>query len=389
MPDEENQKPDWNPESRVLPEYAGLAQAVEEIDRVLRLCTGLNDFERKLIGYYAVATYYIDQYSVFPGLMLYGDTSTGKSQVLDVLGTVCRKVSRLTEKTSTEAALRAAMKESNKGTLILEEAGEFRIEDIEGVLVTRYSKSAAQTAKMVMVGDTHELERAATYGATIIHRQFSVRKPMLQRRLISIHALRRKRAEPFAKFFELNEKDDGIDLETFIKKIQSLLSALPEVPRVRAQWEGVESGILDSYMPIIAVASVLEDQLFIGEIVREVRDKSEELREDESSLEQPTILRTIILLVVDRYSEAWIPAKLNVDVSDIEPTIRKEYGNSHPALLLSHVQRNRIIRDDFGFKIGSAGGKVRVYLTLGMLVKACDRYGVQDSQIEVWRKEGK
>jgi hypothetical protein len=282
------------------------------------------------------------------------------------------------------------MKEANRGTLILEEAGEIRIEDIEGVLVTRYSKSAAQTAKMVKEeGErAHELERAPTYGATIIHRQFSVRKPMLQRRLIDIHTLRIRRTQPFTKFLELTEKDDGIDPETFAKKIHDYLSVLPKLPRVKQQWEDVEPGVLDTYVPIIAIAKALEDEQFLYEIIREVRDKSIELREDESTLELPTILRTILLLVVEKYSEVWIPNRISIAVSDIEPAIRREYGNSHPALLLSHTQRNRIIRNDFRFAVTSSGGKVQVYLTLGMLVKACDKYGVQDSIIETWRKEG-
>lgn len=391
MSSEKYPQSDWEPSETILPEYKGIAEAIRLIDEVLLICTGLNDFQRRLVGYFAVSTYYISQYSVFPGFMPYGSTSSGKSQILDVLYATCNKPSRLTEKTSTEAALRAAMKASNGGTLILEEAGELRMEDIEGVLTTRYSKSAARTAKMVREGDegAHELENPPTFGATVIHRQFSIRKPMLQRRMISVHTIRQQRAQPFVKFLELDEKADGIDPETFMKRVHDCLADLPEVPRIRQQWEGVEPGVLDTYKPVIAVATALEDEAFIEEVIHEVRDKSAELREDETSLELPTILRTILLLVVQRHGEVWLPERLSIDVSDIEPAIRKEYGNSHPALLLSHTQRNRIIRSDFGFKVDSSGGKVKVFLTLGLLVKVCDRYGVQDDTVEFWRKEGR
>jgi hypothetical protein len=35
-----------------------------------------------------------------------------------------------------------------------------------------------------------------------------------------------------------------------------------------------------------------------------------------------------------------------------------------------------------------SGSMFAVFYTLGMLVKACDRYNVSDDIIEVWRKEG-
>jgi hypothetical protein len=271
------------------------------------------------------------------------------------------------------------MKASNRGTLILEEAGELRMEDIEGVLTTRYSKSSAQTAKMVRPDGEgeYELEPAPTYGATIIHRQFSVRKPMLQRRLISIRTSRQQRAQPFTKFLELTEKDDGIDPETFAKKVHDYLTNLPVIPKVRRQWENVEPGILDTYMPIVAIAVALEDDEFLGEVIHEVRAKSADLAEDEGTSEIQTILRTFILLVIEKYNEAWVGSqqtqitkkiteRLDIVVSEIEPSIRKEYGNSHPALLLSPQQRNRIIREDFGFKVVSSNGKYRAYFTLGV-----------------------
>ena len=125
MSSEKYQQSDWEPSETILPEYKGIAEAIQLIDEVLLICTGLNDFQRRLVGYFAVSTYYISQYSVFPGFMPYGSTSSGKSQILDVLYATCSKPSRLTEKTSSEAALRAAMKESNGGTLILEEAGMY------------------------------------------------------------------------------------------------------------------------------------------------------------------------------------------------------------------------------------------------------------------------
>jgi hypothetical protein len=377
----------WETLEGVLPQYSGFEYVVQEVDKILKVCTGLNDYERKLVAYYAIATYYINQYSVFPGLLLYGGSATGKSQVLDLLERTCYKVARLTEEASTAAALKAVMKEVSGGVLILEEAGEITTRALEGILASRYGKSTALTAKMVR-GDEkdYELELMPTYGATVVHREFSVRKLSLQRRLIEIHTYRVKGKE-FTKFLDINLKDDGIDLEAFIKGTHDHLAKLPELPRVRIPSGGVESGVFDTYAPVIAVATALEDFGFIEEAIREMEDKSAELRDSGTAEVLPTILRAILLLVHEDYGD-WTSKKVDIPVSNIEPTIRREFGGDHQALLLSHNQRNRIIRQDFHFVVRSSGGKQRVYLTLDMLITACDRYGVQDEVIELWRGQG-
>jgi hypothetical protein len=57
--------------------------------------------------------------------------------------------------------------------------------------------------------------------------------------------------------------------------------------------------------------------------------------------------------------------------------------------LLSANQRNRIIEEDLGFKVGSSHGRSRIYLTIPMLIQKCDEYGVTDELIEDWRKQMK
>jgi len=78
---------------------------------------------------------------------------------------------------------------------------------------------------------------------------------------------------------------------------------------------------------------------------------------------------------------------ISVEMRLIRPALYQEFGPKCSALMLSANQRHRILKEDLGFEIGASHGKSRVYLTIPLLVNACDDYGIKDELIEQWRKK--
>jgi hypothetical protein len=113
---------------------------------------------------------------VFPALVLHCPPSTGISSTLDVLKKTTRKPVSVAGEAITEVALKACMNQA-----------------VEGMLITRYSRSSAEAAKMILAGEkAWVVKHFGTFGATALHRRNLFRDSALLGRTIKVKTSRRK-----------------------------------------------------------------------------------------------------------------------------------------------------------------------------------------------------
>ncbi|GAH43181.1 unnamed protein product, partial [marine sediment metagenome] len=349
--------------------------AVDIVSDLLHQATGFDEYQRRKIAYYAVMTHYIKDFDPFPQMVVTGTPGTGKSASLNILKGTCGKVVSVTGETITDAALRAAMKEAEFGSLIVEEADDATQRDLENTLVTRYSKSSASNTKMVSDGRDWRLEKQGTYGATIFHRRNLFRSPALLRRVIIVRAKRIK-----GRFIPVTE-DTHPDL---FKEYRQQFGFRPTWPEVRNEWD-IEPSILDCFRPIVALAMLIGDTAFLESLVKEMLEASNRLVEEESYLEIQVLLKALITLTTQKIKGVITEGRINLEVSKIDPTIKDEFGPSCPVLQLSANQRNRILREDLGFPIRSSHGRNRIYFTPSLLIEKCEANGIEDDCLIEWK----
>jgi hypothetical protein len=350
----------------------GLETFLRQTELALQFATGHDEYQRHKIAYYILATWHIGYFDPFPGLVIYGPPSTGKTATLNIVAELSCRTAVINADSITEAALKQTMSDANNGTLIIEEADKMTARNLESFIIARYSKSSAHTTKMIKPGKDWEIADFNTFGATALHRRNLFRDPATLRRMIKVKTKRQ-------------QKDFQQLPPTYFKIILKKLSVCPALPKVENAWE-IEAGIFDCFRPLVTLAKYLSDDWFLNKLVQEMKVESTQLKEEETYLEGPTLLKALISLTADKVKDKPTADRIGLPVSDINPTIKEEFGADCPALVLSANQRNRILREDFGFQVKSANGRNRVYFTIPILMKVCTDNNITDDVFEFWKE---
>ncbi|MDD5704198.1 MAG: hypothetical protein PHU23_19360, partial [Dehalococcoidales bacterium] len=260
-------------------------------------------------------------------------------------------------------------------TLIIEEADSITDREIESILITRYSKASADVKKMVSDGKEWKLEASATFGATVVHRRNLFRDPAMLRRVITVQTKRRK-----GNFTQVTKDTHAALFQEYHRQF----GYRPQWSDVSNDWD-IEPAILDCYKPVIALVKAAEDTAFLDALITEMRSASSRLIEEENYLDPQVLLKAIIGLVSNKIKENVTFKRINIEINKIDPAVRTEFGINCPILKLGANQRNRILREDLGFEIKSAGGRNRLYLNIPQLIKACEGNAVEDDCLGEWK----
>ena len=361
------------------------------VEEALWLTTGHDYYQRSKIAHWTVATHFLPVFAPFPQLVVYGPPSTGKSATLDIVAALALKVVPVSGSALTKAALKAAMSEAELGTLIIEEADDLSTQELENILITRYSRSTGRNTKMVCMGDNEWVrEVLITFGATALHRRNLFRDLALLRRIIPVRTIRTTRTDyiSVSSCIDLFKQFYALDIFTSSRDSKSCSTGdrLPKLPEVKNAW-AIEPGIFDCYKPLVALATHLCDSSFLSRLVAEMKEASERLRSEETYLEAPVLLHALVGLADEEMQGGFTPKRLAIEGNKIVPAVLKEFGASCPLLSLAANQRNRILREDLGFEVVSAGGKMRVRFTIAQLLAKCSEYSVKDELLDEWEKK--
>jgi hypothetical protein len=354
-----------------------IKKALEVVELALKISTGHNEYQRRKIAYYAVATHFIKDFDPFPSFVIYGPPSTGKTMTLNVLNGTCYNPIPVTGETISAAALKACMRDANDGTLIIEEADRVTSHELESILITRYSTSSADNKKMVPDGHKGwELADYATFGATVAHRRNLFRDAALLRRVITVPSKRIK-----GDYIQITTKSQP----ALFKEFHQQLKWHPKLPKAVNEWD-IEPGVFDCYKPLVSLVIFVSDTDFLNKLVEEMKEASGHLREEETYLEPQMLLRALIGLAYNVVGDKITPNRISIEINKINPALKTEFGPNCSVFQLSPNQRNRILRDDLGFTVKSAHSRQRIYLTIPQLILACEQNSIEDECLDEWRK---
>src|SRR5438094_734511 len=163
--------------------------AVEVIDKLLAMSTGLGSLQRKTVAYYTLATHTLPKANSFPLLVLIGPMGTGKSETSRTVKAFAYRPRALALRGMSPPAFRDELAEAHDGTAVIEEAdaGWRECKNYENLLSDRYHRDSAKVAIKVPAGDNSWVTQEKYYfGASILHKRVKFADAALDGRSISI-----------------------------------------------------------------------------------------------------------------------------------------------------------------------------------------------------------
>jgi hypothetical protein len=352
-----------------------LSNAASLMDKFLEFHTGLSQFDRKLLTYYSLSTRSLPHAQNFPLSKLHGPPGTGKSTAARIAILFAYRPLCFSARGCTLPVFRDKLAQSYGGTAIIEE-GDSAWKGatwFEAMLSDRYSRTSATVGHKVPNGiGGFTTEEAGFFGATIIHRRIPFADPALESRCIGVHfrPVHGRTYDVMAEGWETQWSQDDE-----VKAIQNLELELHPVEQV----ESIAGRIWNTYMPVIAMARLMEDSLFEGELIQRMERVSMTLKEAQATAELDAIAVRALIEGISKDGTLKIGA--GVSLKDIRDTIWKNTG-----VTASPSQLGAIF-EDLGFEKRKAHGVTKVYPSAATLIKACAELGIEDEAIDQMAKE--
>jgi hypothetical protein len=338
--------------------------AVEAIEKMLALSTGLPEMERKIVAYYTLATHSLENTDTFPLLVISGPMGTGKSQTLQIVKAFCYRPKTLTPRGYTPPALRDEFAECCGGTAIIEEGdGSWRDhQSYEALISDRYQRESAKAAYKVPAGDNSwDLVTKFYYGATVLHRRTRFHDLALEGRSITVNT----KPVHGRTYKDFPEKDPMVlDLKKTLEKFTF------SPPQLKRSFEGA-GRILASFRPILALAEWCGDEEFLKKVEQWLEKKTGQLKDDQSAEPEGLVVRAL----VERLSTSGGLVFHYVKMKDLKASIFANAGED-----LAPHQIGALARE-LGFQTKNSHGFGVVVPTPQLLVAACDRVGYDDEEI--------
>lgn len=356
------------------PDQALLGDLADSMDTLLSCVTGLDEFLRKQVVYYTLATHALESLATFPILVPKGPTGTGKSSCLEVIARFAYRPLTFSLKSMTSAAIRDRLTECRGGTAIIEEADQaWKTDGFESLLSDRYKKATAKAARKVPDGEGGWLtQNSAFFGATVLHRRIPFADAAVSGRSVPIR-FRAVNNRTFAPLDDIVGKELVLHESVPAGSLTGLM--LPDVPSIR----GIAGRVLDTYRPILAIAQILGDEKFANQMAEHLGLENTQLKESQSFEPDGVVLRALILRVTEKNDA--LDFGRNVRVSNIAQTVWDS-----ERVTMTPRQVAALLRD-LGFETKNSHGLTVVVPKPATLVRACKECGYEDDSIAALRTE--
>lgn len=348
---------------------ADIQEVINSIGSIFHQVSGLEEFEERVCSYYCLSTWLVDQINPFSMLAVLGPNGTGKTQLLKAFSRVAYQTYGFTASQITTPTLRDELGKAHEGTAIIEEADETKC-DLEAYLNLRYLRETAIAAKKVPAGMGHwKTVYVPFFGATILHKRIPFKDPAVEGRSILVGTVRNEDRE---YIYAENLKEELVN-STKIEQAKLKTSVkLPPLSEVKTP-EDIAPRVADSYRPIIALATVAEDNDFLSLLWERLHTVSESLRDGQSYEAGPIVVQALIHALSKDDNLIIRNVKLEGDLVRI---IQYEFGRNLNSRQIAKILRN------YGFKLKRIGGPYSVIPDIKTLVKVCRTIGIEDELVE-------
>jgi len=294
-------------------------------DKILCDCTGLDDYKRKLVTYWALATHALPHLQTFPGLSLQGQFGCGKSECLNVISLLSAKPMRITLNSFTLPAVRDAFINTYEGTVLIEEADTtWKTEHdkaFENLLNNRNNRSAAIEEHNHQVSKTWKRQRSRYFGATVLHRRQPFDDSALESRTIVVKfkPVRERTYKPF-------NSTDPLTTETVKAIAQISKLHLPYFESIA----NIAGRVMDTYRPCLMLAQYIDDQAFITGSYDILHSQTERMVIDQGTEFSHVVFSALISCMIDPDDSTHTLSYCNVKLSSLVDAIYKETREWYP-----------------------------------------------------------
>lgn len=319
---------------------------------VLMTASGLTKLAAKTCVYYAVGTYGLGELNLYPLLVFYGATGTGKSAAMKALGMlVCKPVWLGTN--LTQANLRDKLDKAREASAFLEE-GDTTYEEY---IANRYSRGTSESSVKRSVKAGWADTSVKYFGATILHKRKPFSDPATDSRSIVI----RTRPQPGRTYY-LPEVDE------------TLKEGLKEIWRdASGVYKSIElSGrAADVWKPLIAVATVCGDEEWLEYAKRELANAADKLRLGQE-FEPEAMLINILIGISHKKKDGDL-----LSLSEIKDELKRENNWQPTSWELASMLR------DLGMELKKSHGQQKVVINRIKLANIAEGLGIEGASEEL------
>jgi len=319
--------------------------AIRSAVDMIMTASGLNEMAAKTCVYYAVGTYGLGQLNLYPLLVFYGATGTGKSTAMKALSKLTHNSMWLGTKL-TQASLRDKLKEAKDATAFIEE-GDAAYEDY---IANRYSRETSSSSVKCPSKFGWTDINVNYFGATILHKRRPFNDPATDSRSIII------RTRPKAGSYELIDIPGG------------LRAALADIWLAASHIYNamdVSSRAADVWKPLMAAAMACGDEEWLRYVNSELAKAEDKLRLGQDFEPEALVVNALIALS-HRKKDGDL-----VSLTDVKDELRKETNWQPSSWSLANMLR------ELGFEVRKSHGQRKIGINKLQLATIGEELGIE------------
>lgn len=322
-------------------EYGSQTELVRDIQVFIHKYLSVSPFFEKIASYYVLFSWIYDDFNELPYLRGLGDYGTGKSRLLQVVGSICYTPIFASGATTVSPIFRIL--NDYKGTLVLDEA-DFRFSDttadIIKILNSGFMKGVPVIRSEANGKKSFDVKTFQVFGPKLIATRQLFKDTALESRMLTEDMnLNSPRSDvPFN--IPDSFRDEALELRNkllmFRLRNKGISQLKPELEN-----RDIEPRLNQIAVPLM---SIIEDQDLVAEIQSHIAEYNERIKTDRTLNYNYQILDAICALLDNGYFKPTIKQitdKFNEGLSYTETTTSKKMGYLISKILYLRTEKTR------------------------------------------------
>jgi hypothetical protein len=356
-------------------EYESAQTLIESVEAFIHTYADLSETFEEIAAHYVLLTWTYDAFSELCYLRLLGDYGTGKSRVLQVIGSICYKPMFVSGASTVSPMFRII--DAFRGTLVIDES-DFRFSDERAEIVKILNNGNASGFPILRSEITPTKEynpRAfAVYGPKLIATRRRFDDPALESRCITevMSGLPPRHDIPLSLPPDFHTKAQALRNQLVMYRFRNLEAKRDvEVRRL----EGLESRIAQVYAPLLSVAKNADVR---ARMLQAARGQTSSLQAERSASLEAELLTVL---------SAMRTLGRKLVIGEVAAEFASHFGPDHERPITARWIGGQLRRRLSLVPIKSDGVFVIPETEYGKLDRLIERYGLKGEAVDVGTSE--